>query len=100
MAGRLLGLSAAVVTNSTLFYFSFEVAFMKNLKKVTLTVAVVALFSICAHAVPGMVQYIPDTSGEYVYYSDKSFKRTSILGFLYYDDGTYAVRYYAPADTK
>ena len=73
---------------------------MKNLKKVTLTVAVVALFSICAHAVPGMVQYIPDTSGEYVYYSDKSFKRTSILGFLYYDDGTYAVRYYAPADTK
>ena len=60
--------------------------------------SVALIFS--AAAVPGMVQYIPDFSGEYVYYSDRSFTRTSIVGFLYYNDSTYAVRYYAPADVK
>lgn len=72
---------------------------MRNLKR-NILAGVVALFSVFAHAVPGMIQYIPDNSGEYVYYSDKSFTRQSIVGFLYYDDSTYAVRYYAPADSK
>ena len=73
---------------------------MKNLKKKISLAAVLAMITVFAHAVPGMIQYIPDASGEYVYYSDKSFTRTSIIGFLYYDDSTYALRYYAPADTK
>ncbi|MCR5289133.1 MAG: hypothetical protein K6E51_03985 [Treponema sp.] len=51
-----------------------------------------------AYALPGVTQYIPDSSGEYVYYRDYSFNRESYTGFLYYDDGTYAARYYAPAD--
>ena len=63
-----------------------------------LVFSVALIFS--AAAVPGVVQYIPDFSGEYVYYSDKSFTRTSIIGFIYYNDSTYAVRYYAPADSK
>ena len=57
--------------------------------------SVALIFS--AAAVPGMVQYIPDFSGEYVYYSDRSFTRTSIVGFLYYNDSTYA---YTPSGSN
>jgi hypothetical protein len=51
-----------------------------------------------AAALPGFTPYINDVSGEYVYYEDKTFSRTSYIGFLYYNDSTYAVRYYAPED--
>ncbi|MCR5763418.1 MAG: hypothetical protein K6G00_08565 [Treponema sp.] len=51
-------------------------------------------------AVPGVQYYISDFSGEYVYYSDKTFKTDSIVGFLYYDDTTYAARYYSAADNN
>jgi hypothetical protein len=63
----------------------------------TLTMAV-ALATTAAFALPGVTPYVADTSGEYVYYKDTSFKRISYVGFLYYDDSTYAVRYYAPAN--
>ena len=53
-----------------------------------------------AFSVPGVQYYISDFSGEYVYYSDKTFKSDSIVGFLYYDDNTYAARYYSAADSK
>src|SRR5574344_1707193 len=49
------------------------------------------------YALPAVTSFVPDTSGEYVYYRDNSFKRPSYIGFIYYDDATYAVRYYAPA---
>lgn len=55
--------------------------------------------SSAAAALPGFTPYIPDVSGDYVYYEDKTFSRTSYIGFLYYNDSTYAVRYYAPEDT-
>lgn len=51
-------------------------------------------------SLPGMTSFIPDSSGEYVYYKDKSFKHTAYVGFLYYNESTYAVRYYAPAADK
>ena len=51
-------------------------------------------------ALPGVKPYTPDFSGEYVYYRDRSFKTASIVGFVYYNDSTYAARYYAPADAK
>lgn len=57
-----------------------------------------AVFS--AFSLPGTKQYIPDISGEYVYYRDKSFKNESIVGFLYYNESTYAARFYSPADEK
>ncbi|MBO4319100.1 MAG: hypothetical protein J5857_01365 [Treponema sp.] len=74
---------------------------MISLKKTGLLFAL--MLSLCGLAfssVPGMVQYIPDSSGEYVYYQDKTFTRDSIVGFLFYNDSTYAVRYYAPANKK
>lgn len=51
-----------------------------------------------AFALPGFTPYIADRSGEYVYYRDYTFNRESYIGFLAYDDSTYAIRYYAPAD--
>ena len=56
-----------------------------------------AAMAALAPAVPGVEQYIPDFSGEYVYYKDNTFKNESIVGFVYYDEATYAVRYYSPA---
>jgi len=49
------------------------------------------------YALPAVVSPIADTSGEYVFYRDNTFTRPSYIGFIYYDDATYAVRYYAPA---
>lgn len=51
-------------------------------------------------ALPCVDSYITDTSGEYVYYKDNTFRRKSYVGFLYYDDSAFAARYYAPADEK
>lgn len=50
-------------------------------------------------AVPGVNQFIPDASGEYVYYKDSTFTRESYIGILVYDDANYKIRYYAPTDT-
>lgn len=72
---------------------------MNFIKKSFVFLASLLIFAAGAFAVPGMVQYLPDSSGEYVYYLDKTFSRTSYLGFLYYNDSTYALRYYAPVDT-
>lgn len=57
-------------------------------------------FILCAglFSMPVFESYIPDTSGEFVYYQDKSFERVSYVGILYYDDETFQVRYYAPKD--
>lgn len=74
---------------------------MISLKKTGLILALaLSLCGLAFSSVPGMVQYIPDASGEFVYYQDKTFTRDSIVGFLFYNDSTYAVRYYAPADKK
>lgn len=53
------------------------------------------LMPLCA--LPGAKLFIPDMPGEYVYYEDFSFNRKSYIGFLTYDQSTFAVRYYAPA---
>ncbi len=53
-------------------------------------------FSIALIALPGISEYIPTQSGEYVYYRDYTFKEETYIGFLQYDAGTYAVRYYSP----
>jgi len=49
-------------------------------------------------AIPGVTSLIPDKSGEFVYYKDKTFNRESYMGILYYDESTYQIRYYAPED--
>src|SRR5574344_717620 len=69
------------------------------MKKNFLIITILAAIAQSVTALPGITQYIPDTSGDYVYYKDTSFPRDSYIGFLYYDEGTYSVRYYAPAVT-
>lgn len=63
-----------------------------------LSVAAAAAFCTLSHvfALPGVTQYIPDASGEYVFYHDSSFERESYTGFIHYDESTYGVRYFAP----
>ena len=56
----------------------------------------VLLISFAAFALPGITPSVPDFSGQYVYYRDYSFERESYIGILYYDESTYALRYYAP----
>ena len=60
----------------------------------------VSLFFLNIFAIPGTTQYIPDVSGDYVYYKDNSFSRESYIGILYYDDSTYKIRYFAPTDKE
>ena len=58
---------------------------------------ILSVFSLSAvSALPGVFQSVPDTSGQFVYYQDLTFNRTSYFGAMYYDESTYAVRYYAP----
>ena len=69
------------------------------MKRTFIFVYVTLLFS-TLFALPGFTPYLPDNSGDYVYYRDNSFERESYIGFLGYDDSTYQLRYYAPADKK
>lgn len=69
---------------------------MRNLHK-KLSALILLFLPAAAFSLPATEDWLPDTSGEYVYYSDKSFKDKSIIGFLYYNDETYAARYYSPA---
>ena len=75
---------------------------MTALLKNTKMVAAGVLFAVCgaAFALPGFTPSIADVSGEYVYFCDKTFYRTSYIGFLMYDEGTFAARYFAPSDDK
>ena len=69
---------------------------MRNLHK-KLSALILLFLPAAAFSLPATEDWLPDTSGEYVYYSDKSFKDKSIIGFLYYNDETYAARYYSPS---
>ncbi len=51
-------------------------------------------------AMPCFESFIPDSSGEYVYYEDYTFNRKSYVGILYYDNSFLQARYYAPADSE
>lgn len=67
---------------------------MKKLLSLILSI----FFIFPVFALPGFKPYLPDNSGDYVYYKDASFARESYVGFLRYDEATYQLRYYAPAD--
>lgn len=55
-------------------------------------------FILPVFALPGFKPYLPDNSGDYVFYRDDSFERESYVGFLFYDEETFQMRYYAPTD--
>ena len=67
-------------------------------KKSFFSVLFFSLFS-CLFALPGVTKKIPDLSGQFVYYEDKSFERESYFGIIFYDEGTYGLRYFAPSKT-
>ena len=66
------------------------------MKKIVIVSVLLVLFSISLGALPGITEYIPTQSGEYVYYRDYTFEEETYIGFLQYDAGTYAVRYFSP----
>ncbi|MCR5724056.1 MAG: hypothetical protein K6G80_03120 [Treponema sp.] len=66
------------------------------MKKLLCSLTVALLAGIQAIALPDITQFIPDVSGEYVFYQDTTFERKSYTGFVFYNESTYGVRYYAP----
>ncbi|MCQ2587240.1 MAG: hypothetical protein MJ174_03920 [Treponema sp.] len=69
------------------------------MKKLLLSILLIGL-SFFTFAMPGYTSYIPDSSGEYIFYRDNSFERESYIGFLYYNESTFQIKYFAPADNK
>ena len=82
------------------FHFFFNRGNMKSApsKKSFFSVLFFSLFSYL-FALPGVTKKIPDLSGQFVYYEDKSFERESYFGIIFYDEGTYGLRYFAPSKT-
>lgn len=68
------------------------------MKKLILTLTILLCGAGAIFALPGFTSFVPDTTGEYVYYRDYSFTRESYIGLLAYDETNYQIRYYAPAD--
>ena len=67
------------------------------MKKLILILTIL-LCGALAFALPGFTPFVPDTAGEYVYYRDYSFTHEAYIGILNYDDTSYQIRYYAPAN--
>ncbi len=70
-----------------------------NFKKIV-SFVLVGFSCLSVFALPGVKRVFEDANGEYVYYKDYSFERETYVGFLFYDESTYQIRYYAPADKK
>ena len=67
------------------------------MKKFYLFLTVFFISILKFYSLPTVTSAIPDFSGQFVYYKDSSFERESYIGILFYDESTYALRYYAPA---
>lgn len=74
----------------TIFGFNF------GAKKTVFVLPILFLPITLAFSIPGVQAHIPDLSGEYVYYKDSTFERDTYFGILFYDEGTYGARYFAP----
>lgn len=61
-----------------------------------LAFTVFCFFAASAFAIPGITDYMPTESGQYVYYRDYSFSKETYIGFLFYNDLTLQVRYFSP----
>lgn len=69
------------------------------MKKI-LSILILTFLILPVFALPGFTPYLPDNSGDYVFYKDNSFARESYVGFLCYDNATYQLRYFAPTDKQ
>lgn len=70
------------------------------MKKLFLIFAVLTAVILPVFAFPGFESYLPDTSGEYVFYKDSSFTRESYIGILIYNEESLQIKYFAPQDDK
>lgn len=70
------------------------------MKKIITLLSTFLLSLTTLFAMPGFKSYIPDNAGTFIYYRDYSFNRESYIGLLKYDDSTYQIKYFAPADKK
>lgn len=68
------------------------------MKKKLISLLITLFSAVNLFSLPGFSSLIKDSPGEYVYYQDNTFERKSYIGFLTYDEKTYAIRYFAPAD--
>ena len=71
-----------------------------SMKKQLISLITLAVISFSSFAMPGFQSFLPDNSGEYVFYKDNSFTRESYIGLLYYNESTFQIRYYAPQDNE
>ena len=69
---------------------------MKTFYKTFLLAIIFSLCSTFIFCIPGIKEFIPTASGEYVYYHDYTFKDETYIGFLYYDEFTLGLKYYSP----
>lgn len=65
--------------------------------KKLLTAVIISILASSIYALPGVNHFLKDNPGEFVYYKDNSFTRESYIGFLTYNETTFAARYFAPA---
>lgn len=69
------------------------------MKRLVFAVLFITLSFVAVYALPFSSE-IKDASGDYVWYQDATFARTSYVGFLCYDDTTFQLRYFAPRTKK
>ena len=77
--------------------------FLSVWKKIFSLVPVLcAVFAFCpeASALPGIKSPVADRSGDFVFYRDLTFKSDAVVGFAYYDDSSYALRFYSEGSGK
>ena len=70
------------------------------MKKFLLSLTILLCGVAAVFALPGFTPFVPDTAGEYVYYRDYSFAHETYIGILNYDDTSYQIRYYTPANRE
>ncbi len=69
---------------------------MKKLIRFFTISTIFMLFSGFVFAIPGIMDFLPTNSGSYVYYRDYTYPTETYIGFLLYDQNTYALRYVSP----
>lgn len=84
----------AITNVMTADFFEVLYLFMKKF----LSFVLINFCMLCCFAIPGTESFIPDVSGEYVYYKDNSFNRETYIGILFYSESEYQIRYFAPED--
>ena len=79
------------------FFLKEEI--MSFVKRFFICLIALSVCSMSVFAVPG-VESMVDFPGTFVYYRDYTYEDETYIGFLQYDAGTYALRYFSPQAQK